>query len=324
MIKQSLIVLIFVLAYAGHVSAQDEFITWQDKCVTDFELKILRVNSDTLFYKAFFKKRFYLTADLVGYKYKDSVWVYFSDTVPDKIKPGNIRFDEKGRQAELFLIEDGLTQTKNILLINISNDTLYYEGFLKHKFYLLKDLIAYRYKSGKWNYVSHGYRENIRAQKDTASMEYKKRKGVLLAHAITNKRMYQLNSVNNYAVYFHSDDLGSNSWYLKKDRYIALRLKADTLGTLFVLPLVKICKDTLYFDKNYFDWNSYFSIAMQDLSYICFDVKFPSSQIPFDKRIKLESELTLLQMAYNSSVGFWLNSEEKRKKVIFTSVDIGY
>ncbi len=308
------------------VNGQDEFMTWQDKRVTNFELKILRVTTDTLFYKSFLRNKFYLTEDLVGYRYKDSNWVYFNDSAVAAMRlRTKIDYTLRGKPAELFLIEAGETRIKKIKLVEIRNDSLIYEGFVKNKAFLLRDLIAYRYKGEKWNFVNFAYRDNIRAQKDTSSVAYKKRKRVLLSHAITNEWTNKvLNSYNNYGVHFHSNDLGPGSWYLTKGRYVAIRLKADSLGTLFVLPLIKICKDTLYFDKNFFDWNSYFSIGLQDLSYICWDIDFPQSQIPLEKRMKLESGVTLLQAAYSSQMGIWLIEEDDKQKVVFSSVDIGY
>jgi hypothetical protein len=326
MIQVSLLTLFFFVTVPCKIFAQDEFIPLQTKRVTDFELKILRVTKDTLFYKSFLRNKFYLTEDLIAYRYKDSNWVYFNDSMATVMRLKNsMTLAQRGKLAELFLIEGGVTEVRKVKLISIRNDSLFYEGVLKSKFVLLSDLIAYRYKGEKWNFVNYAYRDNIRAQKDSASQEYKKRKSVLLEHAITNEWLNRVvNSCNNHGVYFHSNELNQGSWYLTKGRYVSIRLKADSLGTLFVLPLIKIYKDTLYFDKNYYDWDSYFSIGIKDLSYICFDIDFPNSQIPLEKRIKLESEMTLLRQAYESQSGIWLTHTDEKRRVVYSSVDIGY
>ena len=300
--------------------------TWQDKRVTNFELKILRVSKDTLFYKSFFTKKFYLVEDLIGYRYKDSNWVYFNDSLAAILRLNkSIDPHKRGKPAELFFIDDGITQIKKVNLIEIRNDSVLYEGIFRYKSILLQDVIAYRYKGEKWNYLNFAYRDNIRAQKDPNSIEFKKRRAILLEHEITDEWANKVcNTYNNFGVHFHSSELREGLWYLTKGRYVAIRLKADSLGTLFVLPLMKIYKDTLYFDKNYFDWNAYFRISLNELSYICFDIDFPSSQIPLEKRMKLESEVTLLRRAYEYQSGIWLTNSDEKRKVVFSSVDIGY
>lgn len=320
----AIILLLFILP--AKVKAQDELMTWQEKRVTNFELKILRVNTDTLFYRSFFRDKYYLKQDLIGYRYKDSNWVYFSDTVPEKIKETNrLAMTKPGKPGELYLVDNGAAQLKRVSIVEIRNDSVICDGLVKEKKFSFKELIAYRYKNDKWNFVNFSYRDNIRAHADTACIEFKNRRAVLLNHAITAKRFNKVvNAYNNYAIDFYGDEVNVESRKLTKGRCVSFRLKTDTLAALYVLPLSKIYKDTLYFDKNYYAWDAYVSINIQDLSYICFDNQFPLTQIPLEERKKQEAKLNLIQMAYESNKGFWLISADQEKTVRFKSVDVGY
>lgn len=68
-----LIVLISVISLNGF--SQDEFIDKYSNEITDFDLKIISVTKDSLFYKSFRKNKSIPLSDLYCYRYKNGYWI---------------------------------------------------------------------------------------------------------------------------------------------------------------------------------------------------------------------------------------------------------
>lgn len=73
--KKSASLLLFVF-FSFLVNAQDEIIKLGESVAIDYELKITRITSDTLYYKAFRKNEFLLSKQVLAYKYKNSPWIF--------------------------------------------------------------------------------------------------------------------------------------------------------------------------------------------------------------------------------------------------------
>lgn len=323
-------VLIFIINIRHEVYCQDEFM-YIEKCrLSDFNLKITRLSTDTLFFKAFGRKKYVLNSDLMGYRYKDSSWTFFKEEYKtqfsNNINPANTNPITKTKKdpAEVMLLDGSVTDF-NLSLVSINEDTLFYEAFSKLKFYLLTEILAYRKLNvSAWIYVNTAYEKGRNVYKGKNTSEFNSRKKYLEKHVISNKSAENLVRKNNYAIYFDGSRPSLNTIHLEKNKYIGVQFINDTIKHLYVLPLVKIVNDSLYFAPNYFDYDYHFSACINEISFLVIDPIFPSIIMPITERMELESTPKLFEMAFKSKNGFWLKNDSGREKVNWKIKDLGY